>query len=401
MKRVEDRLRSWIPDILLFVFAVVAQAAVVVALLRRAHDAARRRAVWGFFSISSVAMALGFVLRFNRVLTIFHGNWPVWTRALLFAWMLIALCWAATYVMLRLVQRGARRWAARFGSRIDLERRGVIRTLGAALYAAPVAALGYAVVIQRRDIKMREHDIPIAGLPMDLDGLRLVQITDIHMSAFFNRQELDYAIAMANETRAHVALVTGDLITSGRDPLDSCLEGLKALRADAGVLGCMGNHEIYAYAEDYVEQAGLRQGIRFLRHANATLPFGAARLNFAGVDYQRLSRPYLVGTEKLIVPGAFNIMLSHNPDVFDVAARQGYDLTISGHTHGGQVRVEILGADFNAARFYTPYVDGLYRKDRTGKDNSAIFVSRGLGTIGIPARLGAPPEVTLLRLRRV
>jgi predicted MPP superfamily phosphohydrolase len=78
-----------------------------------------------------------------------------------------------------------------------------------------------------------------------------------------------------------------------------------------------------------------------------------------------------------------------------VAARQGFQVTIAGHTHGGQVRVEILHQDFNIARFYTPYVDGLYRDGA-----SSIFVSRGIGTIGLPARLGSPPEVALLRLRR-
>jgi predicted MPP superfamily phosphohydrolase len=98
----------------------------------------------------------------------------------------------------------------------------------------------------------------------------------------------------------------------------------------------------------------------------------------------------------MIVPGAFNVLLSHNPDVFRVAARQGYPLTISGHTHGGQVRTEILHEDLNVARFYTPYVDGVYREGA-----ASIFVSRGIGTIGIPARIGAPPEVALIHLCRV
>ena len=84
------------------------------------------------------------------------------------------------------------------------------------------------------------------------------------------------------------------------------------------------------------------------------------------------------------MPGAFNVLLSHNPDVFPVAARQGYDLTIAGHTHGGQVRVEILRAGSEHRRdSYTPYVDGVYRKGA-----SSIFVSRGIGTIGMPARAG-------------
>src|ERR1019366_6495050 len=123
--------------------------------------------------------------------------------------------------------------------------------------------------------------------------------------------------------------------------------------------------------------------------------FGNALFNLVGVDYQRVRRPYLVDADKLVVPGAFNVLLSHNPDVFPVAARQGYSLTMAGHTHGGQIRMEILHADLNVARYYTPYVDGVYRRGP-----ASIFVSRGIGTIVIPARVGAPPEVALLRLCR-
>lgn len=393
MKRVVDRVISWIPDIVLFGSAFLAQALVILALLRRPRWYPQRVSLRWMWAISSAAMAGGFFLRSQRILMRLPGYAPIWARALLFTWTIVALCWAVTYLLLRV---GQRLWPNfRLYGGVSSARRNFLRALGGAVYAAPVAALGYGMAVQRRKISLREHDIPIPGLHHDLEGLRLVQITDIHMSAFFSRQELDYAIAMANETKAHVALVTGDLISGARDPLDSCLEGLKALRADAGLFGCMGNHEIYARVEDYVEQAGARQGLRFLRHRQQTLRFGDARLNLAGVDYQRLRLPYLAGAETLLVPGACNVMLSHNPDVFDVAAVQGYDLTLSGHTHGGQVRVEILGADVNPARFLTAYVDGLYRKDK-----SAIFVSRGLGTIGIPARLGSPPEVTLLRLRR-
>ena len=157
----------------------------------------------------------------------------------------------------------------------------------------------------------------------------------------------------------------------------------------------MGNHEIYTGTEDYVTFQGALFGMRMLRQNNQLLRFGTARLNLAGVDYQPKTAAYLADAEKLIEPDAFNVLLSHNPDVFPVAAKQGFQLTIAGHTHGGQVRVEILRQDLNIARFFTPYVDGLYRRD-----DAAAFVSRGIGTIGIPARLGAPPEVALLRLRR-
>jgi predicted MPP superfamily phosphohydrolase len=127
------------------------------------------------------------------------------------------------------------------------------------------------------------------------------------------------------------------------------------------------------------------------------LRFGNATLHVAGVDYQPLINRanYLRGAERLLVPGETNLLLSHNPDVFPVAARQGYNLMLAGHTHGGQVSVEILNQAINPARFITPYFYGLYRIGP-----AAAYVTRGIGTIGIPARIGAPPEISLLRLRK-
>jgi predicted MPP superfamily phosphohydrolase len=101
----------------------------------------------------------------------------------------------------------------------------------------------------------------------------------------------------------------------------------------------------------------------------------------------------LKGAEKLVAPGTLNILLSHNPDVFPVAAKQGFDVTIAGHTHGGQVDFELLHLHMNAARYFTPYVRGLYREGK-----SFVYVSSGLGTIGVPVRIGAPPEISLIRL---
>jgi hypothetical protein len=97
----------------------------------------------------------------------------------------------------------------------------------------------------------------------------------------------------------------------------------------------------------------------------------------------------------MAAPGALNVLLSHNPDVFPVAAQKGYDLTMAGHTHGGQVTVEILNESINPARFFTPFVYGLFQRGA-----AAAYVTRGIGTIGVPVRIGAPPEIALLRLRK-
>jgi predicted MPP superfamily phosphohydrolase len=321
---------------------------------------------------------------------------PAWPSAVLsgtaYTWLFCSTGAYLIYVILRFLS------GRLFPEQFSPARRRLLNTAGGALVASPVVLLGYGALVQRTAFRVREVDLPVPGLPRDLNNLRLVQLTDIHLSAFLSEQELARVVDAANELRPQVALVTGDLISSGGDPLDACLRQLARLRADAGVVGCLGNHEIYARAEDYAAIEGARLGLRFLRGDHAELRFGGSAVNFAGVDYQPIFRrsEYLKDAERLLRPGALNVLLSHNPDVFPVAARKGYNLTISGHTHGGQVTVEILNQSVNPARFLTPFVYGRYQQG-----SALAYVSSGIGTVGLPARIGAPPEIALLRLRSV
>jgi len=299
-----------------------------------------------------------------------------------------ALAWALGFGWLFLAV-----WLWRKAPAFDPRRRRLLKAAGAAALSVPVVAGGFGAFIARTGLQAREVEIRLDGLPPDLDGLRLAQLTDIHLSPFLSVKELARAVGMANEWRAHIALVTGDLITDWGDPLDACLRELALLRASDGIFGCLGNHEGYVRAGSYCAREGRRWGIRFLRSESRALRFGNATLNLAGVDHQSMGEPYLVGVENLVRGGSFNVLLSHNPDAFPAAVRQGYRLVISGHTHGGQLAFEGMGVSFSIPRLFTPYVHGLYRE----KD-SAIYVSRGIGTVGIPVRLGAPPEVTLIRL---
>jgi predicted MPP superfamily phosphohydrolase len=329
---------------------------------------------------SAGLLSLGYLLEFQRVVRFFPVWWATWLEC---AAIVEAVWLMGLYVGILVWRR-----APEFRS----PRRRFLRAAGAALVAGPVAATGFGILMRNR-IRVSEMKIPIPNLPKDLDGLRIVQVTDVHLSPFLSESEFARAIDMANETRANIALMTGDLISRVGDPLDACLKHLARLRADAGVIGCLGNHEIYTKTEDYVTLQAARIGIKFLRFESKVFQFGNAEINFAGVDYQMYNKPYLVGAEQLVKPGAFNVMLSHNPDVFPEAASKGYDLTIAGHTHGGQVNVEILHQNMNVARYYTPYVRGLYREV-----NSSIYVSSGIGTIGVPVRIGAPPEISLIQL---
>jgi predicted MPP superfamily phosphohydrolase len=320
------------------------------------------------------------------------GTVPLLLRTLTLAYSTVTLMVMAVHAVLQMVGK------LTDGVKFSPGRRRAIHTAGNLAMAAPFVALSYGALVERLDFRVREIDLPMAGLPDDLDGLRLLHLSDIHLSAFLSEAQLMRVIDAANECRPHLAAITGDLISAPGDPIDACIRQLARLKTDAGIVGCMGNHEMFAQLQNYTAAAAARVGIPFLRDATERLRFGQATLNIAGVDYQPMyaKSKYLRSAKKLVVPGEFNILLSHNPDCFPVAAQQGYNLMLAGHTHGGQVSVEILDQAISPARFLTPYVYGLYRQG-----TAATYVTRGIGTIGIPARIGAPPEISLLRLRKV
>ena len=310
----------------------------------------------------------------------------------------------------------------------DPGRRYFFRAATAAAGAAPFLTAMYGFAAERLNYQVRRIEIPIPQLPSQLDGLRIVQLSDIHLSGYMSRTQVRRAVDMANDLGADLAVVTGDLITGVGDPLEDCIEEIRHLRAPLGVWGCNGNHEIYAHAED---QAGLlyaQAGMKLLRHENAQLAFRGAQFNLIGVDYQRertargQRQQTLARIEPLVRRDMPNILLSHNPNSFNRAAELGIELSLAGHTHGGQIQVEILDHRLSPARFITDYIAGLYQRplyapapnERAAASSrkfspslfppqsssmAHIYVNRGLGTVGAPVRLGVPPEISLLVLR--
>jgi uncharacterized protein len=276
---------------------------------------------------------------------------------------------------------------------VNKSRRALAATLAATAVAAPAGVTAWASIITRRNYQLREDRILIPGLAPQLDGLRMVQITDIHYGPFLSRSDLRYIVNMANSTKADIGLVTGDLITRSSDHLDECLAELRQLRAGMGLWGCHGNHEVYAGTEKYTTEEAARFGLRFLRSENQILNINGALLNIAGVDYQSVRYRFLYDTWKMLARPAYNVLLSHTPAVFAKAAQQGWDFTVSGHTHGGQVDFEILHQHWNVVRVHMPWTRGLYRIGR-----SQLAVSCGIGTVGAPLRFNVPPEVNVYRL---
>ncbi len=289
--------------------------------------------------------------------------------------------------------------------------------------AIPFVGAVYGFATERLRYRVERLEVPIPGLDPALDGLRIAQLSDIHIGGYMPPDQVRRAVEMANELGPDLAVVTGDFVTGANDPLEDCIAELARLRAPLGIWGCNGNHEIYAGAEDAAAELFRRAGMRLLRYENAEVRWRGRPLNLIGVDYQRQRTPgghrlpMLRGVERLVRRDAPNILLSHNPNAYPRAAELGIELTLAGHTHGGQVQVEILDRRWSPARFITPFVAGLYRRPlrvaAAGQGSNGrsfapardlnpayLYVNRGLGTIGAPVRIGVPPEITLLTLRR-
>jgi predicted MPP superfamily phosphohydrolase len=341
----------------------------------------------------------------------------LWMVASLFGFLAIeaveAIEWTTNIVATRLHSGTA---AGGFSS----SRRTFFQYAAAFAGSFPFLAATYGFAAGRLRYSVVRVDVPIANLPRELDGLRIAQLSDIHIGDYMPPNEIARAVDMANALNPDISFVTGDFVSGEGDPLDVCIAELSRLRAPLGVWGCNGNHEIYAGVEDDAERLFREKGMRLLRARNEIVERNGARFNLIGVDYQRdhmvrsedvRSGPMLQEIESLVRRDMPNVLLSHNPNSFHRAAELGIELSLAGHTHGGQVKFEIVDHDITPARLISPFVAGLYRLPMSGNGHAdgngsqksalaALYVNRGLGTFGFPVRIGVPPEITLLTLRR-
>jgi predicted MPP superfamily phosphohydrolase len=305
-------------------------------------------------------------------------------------------------------------------ARLEPARRTVFRYAAYLAGGLPLLATVYGATAGRLRYRLVPVDVPLAHLPPSLDGLRIVHLSDLHIGDFVSRAAIRRAVDLANTAQPDLAVLTGDLITSARDPLEDCIAELSRLRAPLGIWGCHGNHERSAGVEARAQALCVRYGMHLLRQQCAELSWRGGRFNLLGVDDQRARiragepSAILHGIEALVRPDIPNILLSHNPDTFPRAAALGIELSLAGHTHGGQIRVALGNRQWSPASLITPFVAGLYRLP-FGSDGHAagdevaprpppsafLYVNRGLGTFVLPVRLGVPPEITVLTLRAV
>jgi len=257
---------------------------------------------------------------------------------------------------------------------------------------AVASALTAASFIHRTRIIHR--DVSVASLPAAFEGYRIVQLTDLHCGPFASRRRVDAWVARANRLEADLVAVTGDLIASGTTFVPVVTRALGALKGRDGVFACMGNHDYFTEGEA-VATGLAAAGLRVLRNEGLEIARDGARIFLAGVDDTWTGRDDLGAALAERPAGMPAVLLAHDPVLFPDAAARGVDLTISGHTHGGQLGVPFFAERWNLARVMTRFTSGIYRAGA-----STLFVSHGLGTTGVPIRMLVPSEIAVLTLRR-
>jgi uncharacterized protein len=271
------------------------------------------------------------------------------------------------------------------GFRPRLTRRDVIHGLGAVAIGAAAGTAAHGFLYERHHIELTEETLQVAGWPTALFGLRIGFLTDLHRSALVTHEMIATAVQMVMAHKPELVIVGGDYVTN-RDHryVQPAADALAALAAPHGVFAVLGNHD-----DDRDVPAALEAvGMEVLRDARTQITVRGEIVDLAGLRYWTHKMPDI--TRVVRGAGPTLILIAHTPKRLIEASALSVPLMLSGHTHGGQIVLPGIGAI--AAREF-PVVAGSARRE-----NTTVFVSRGVGTVYIPVRVHCPPEVAILRI---
>jgi uncharacterized protein len=274
------------------------------------------------------------------------------------------------------------------------DRRQFVKGLVAAPLVAVSSMSAYARLIEPYQYRISETDIYIRNLPKAFEGFRITQLTDIHHSRILGIEEVRRVVKIAEQTKPDLFVLTGDYTTSYRRYIEPCAEALSMLSAPEGVWAVLGNHDHYTDPE-LTTRALERQHITVLNNAHTSLQRGSDAIQLSGIDDWSWNATDWQRAFSGLNANTPTILLSHQPSVLDLEQTQTVALILSGHTHGGQLKLPVIGAPARFATQDLKYARGLFRSGDT-----QLYVSAGTGVIGLPLRFGVRPEIAVLRLQR-
>jgi hypothetical protein len=310
----------------------------------------------------------------------------IWNFGSLFSALLLFLMRLAGGLT-RLIVRLSRGHSARKASPVNVGRRRFLQAGVGSVAAAPLLLSGYGAAYAGK-----AYDVESLSLPFGR-SLRVVQLTDIHAGIYMTREEMRRYARQVIALAPDLFVLTGDFISNSMAFLPACVEEMARVRPPYGTFATLGNHEhLWGRPKD-VGACFEEHGIPLLNNAHTVIQTAHGPFAVAGIDDIQWGHPDLEAALLGLDPRIPTLLLSHRPEIFPEAAARGIPLTLSGHYHGGQIKLSLPGGDVSLAHMRTPYPEGLYRINA-----SHLYVSRGIGTTFTPVRLNAPPEVTLFQL---
>lgn len=245
--------------------------------------------------------------------------------------------------------------------------------------------------------RLERVTLHLPHLPEAFDGVRLVQLSDFHSGPYMSREQMLSVRRQIEELKPDLYFLTGDFVDALAEQMPPFVDAFENLRAPLGVFTVLGNHDYFANIQT-VEAGLAAANLPLLRNTHHVLEYRGNQLAIVGVDdlwaSRRIGRgPDINAAVNDLPENMFKICLSHQPNYWPEIKKKNVALTLCGHTHGGQFG--IMGTQISLARIASPYVAGLYKED--GKQ---LYVNRGLGVFGIPVRIGMPPEITEVTLKR-
>ena len=279
----------------------------------------------------------------------------------------------------------------------------LFRWIGTACMTVAALALGYGYTVGQSRVGVTRLTLPVRHLPAGLDGLRIVQISDLHIGPYLGAERLAAYVARVNALDPDLTVITGDIVDQRVSDLDPALPALSGLRARYGVVAILGNHDHRAGADAIA--ARIERGTEFslLRDGRFTICSSGGRLHIIGIEDRgsavrsdacekrrlRALRSEIPGQEPVI-------LLAHRPELFKSAAAAGIAITLSGHTHAGQIALNLgRGRTISLGCLMSRFTRGLFELG-----GSYLYVNRGLGVVAQPVRVGAPREIAVFELTR-
>jgi len=283
----------------------------------------------------------------------------------------------------------------RFGLR-RLTRRDFIRRWSWGLAGITGGTIALSSFGERHRPRVVRVTITPAGLPPALDGYTICQLSDLHRGLLVSESYLRSSVKLANSLNADLTVATGDFVSDLSRYAQSCADALSGLRARDGVYGVLGNHDYWTDDPDAVIAAIGSGGVQLLTNRSVPLQRGDVTWSLCGVDDWWAGKADMDAALADVPSNAFKIMLCHEPDPADEAAKRGVPLQLSGHSHGGQVllpgRRPLVTPEYGHK-----YPVGLRRVPNS---QTLVYTNTGLGVIFPPIRINCPPEITLITLRR-